>query len=75
MRIYVDMWAFTQIKQLIVSVSVPPAANKTADHKELQLCRDRHEDFGGIGHRGEVHTDFVMLRGHSCRKSEGVEPV
>lgn len=57
------------------AVSVSPAANKTAEYKELQMCRDGHEDFRSVGHQGEVHTNLVILRGHSCRKSEGVKPV
>lgn len=73
MYTYVNIWAdlHTHTKQL--TVSAQPAANKTADQKELQLCRDRHEDFGVAGH--QVNTDFVMFRGHSCRKREGVKPV
>lgn len=56
---YVSVITHVHTKQK--TISVYPAANKTADHKELQLCRDRHENFGGVGHWGEVHTDFVML--------------
>lgn len=50
------------------TVSVEPAANETADLKELQLCGDRHEDFRGVGHQGEVHTDFCYVKGTFMQK-------
>lgn len=74
---YVNAWVYlhtqtharTHNRQL--TVSVEPAANKTADHKEPQLCRDRHEDLGGScrAPRRRTHR-FCYLRGTSCRKSE-----
>lgn len=36
----------------------PATSTKTADYKELQMCRDGHEDFRGVGHLGEVHITF-----------------
>lgn len=35
------------------SVSAEPATNKTGDHGELQLCRDRQKDSGG-GSRSHI---------------------
>lgn len=49
-HIYVNMrlHLHTRKSSNLYQLNQPP--KKTADDKELQLCRDRHEDFRGVGH-------------------------
>lgn len=63
-----SMWAYLHTHAKAVSVS--PAANKTAEYKELQMCRDGHEDFRSVGHQGEVHTNLVIGDIHAERVKE-----
>lgn len=71
-HIYVNMrvclHTHTQSSKLY-QLSQPPT--KTADQKELQLCRDRHEDFKGVG-AGERYTPILLCYGdvHAERVKE-----